>query len=270
MTFNWGIWGSLVCKKSVNDNNNNNDDSIPKDQTCQSQHDESLKQSFEEKSAVEAKCQNMYEPLNTVRDVSIFGGLHRRLRYSEESPVFTKTYHMIDDDGVNWRRPYGLTFEWYYPSKGLTHKILKGNSKKGSKDAKPIIRTGTCKRFFNTFHPPQIGKDDDDNNEDVVDLETTFGFPSLSFCNSVLWPSANVVASWVESALTMPASVSFLGLGLGLGLVLRTGSTQLVVFLLYSSVNIPSFLLKLLDVTDHEIFLMIFSAFPSIKRISEV
>ncbi|KAH0784562.1 hypothetical protein KY290_004160 [Solanum tuberosum] len=109
-----------------------------------SQHDESLKQSFEEKSAVEAKCQNMYEPLNTV------------------SPVFTKTYHMIDDD----ERP---TFEWYYPSKGLTHKILKGNSKKGSKDAKPIIRTGTCKRFFNTFHPPQIGKDDDDNNEDVVD-----------------------------------------------------------------------------------------------------
>uniref|UniRef100_M1CB08 Pentatricopeptide repeat-containing protein n=1 Tax=Solanum tuberosum TaxID=4113 RepID=M1CB08_SOLTU len=70
---------------------------------------------------------------------------------------------------VNWRRPYGPTFEWYYPSKGMPHKILKGNSKKGSKDAKPIIRTGTCKKKFNTFHPPQIGKDDDDNNEDVVD-----------------------------------------------------------------------------------------------------
>lgn len=65
------------------------------------------------------------------------------------------------------------TFEWYYPGKGLTHKILKGNSKKGSKDAKPIIWTGICKSFFNTFNPPQIGKDDDDNNEDVVG-STTF------------------------------------------------------------------------------------------------
>uniref|UniRef100_A0A3Q7ENI0 Uncharacterized protein n=1 Tax=Solanum lycopersicum TaxID=4081 RepID=A0A3Q7ENI0_SOLLC len=104
--------------------------------------------------------------------------------FTEESSVFTKTYHMIDDD---------------------EYKLEKA------------LMDCTCKRIFNTFNPPKIGKDDDDNNEDVVVSCQPYGLTV-----SVLSPSANAVTSWVESALTMSASVSFLGLRLGL--VLRTAS----------------------------------------------
>lgn len=61
------------------------------------------------------------------------------------------------------------------PGKCLTQKILKKKPKKGSKNAKPIIKTETCESFFNFFKPPQVPEDDDDDDidEDAVG-STTF------------------------------------------------------------------------------------------------
>jgi nucleosome assembly protein 1-like 1 len=59
--------------------------------------------------------------------------------------------------------------EWH-PGKCLTQKLLKKKPKKGSKDAKPVIKTEKCESFFNIFNPPQIPEDDDDINDDIVCL----------------------------------------------------------------------------------------------------
>jgi nucleosome assembly protein 1-like 1 len=50
----------------------------------------------------------------------------------------------------------------------LTQKVLKKKPKKGSKNAKPVIKTEKCESFFNIFSPPQIPDDDDDIDDDDV------------------------------------------------------------------------------------------------------
>ncbi|KAJ8529527.1 hypothetical protein K7X08_036362 [Anisodus acutangulus] len=81
-----------------------------------------------------------------------------------------------DKEALNYLKiSSGPPFEWY-PGKGLRHKILKGKPKKGSKNAKPKIRTDTCKSLFNIFNSSQIGEEDDDNDEDVAeDLANLMG-----------------------------------------------------------------------------------------------
>jgi len=59
--------------------------------------------------------------------------------------------------------------EWH-PGKCLTQKVMKKKPKKGSKNAKPIIKTEKCDSFFNIFNPPQIPEDDDEIDDDVVCL----------------------------------------------------------------------------------------------------
>lgn len=65
--------------------------------------------------------------------------------------------------------PCRTEIEWH-PAKCLTQKILKKKPKKGSKSAKPIIKTEECESFFNIFNPPQIPEDDDDIDDNVVCL----------------------------------------------------------------------------------------------------
>lgn len=71
--------------------------------------------------------------------------------------------------------------EWY-PGKCLTQKILKRKPKKGSKNAKPVIKTESCESFFNFFNPPQVPEDDDDIDEDAVGSITLILFFLL--CNA--------------------------------------------------------------------------------------
>ncbi|CAN4089105.1 unnamed protein product [Withania somnifera] len=89
-----------------------------------------------------------------------------------KNSILTKTYHMIDDDDDPiLEKAIGTNIQWC-PGKCLTQKILKRKPKKGSKSAKPIIKTESCESFFNFFNPPQVPEEDDDIDEDVAeDLE---------------------------------------------------------------------------------------------------
>ncbi|MED6125470.1 Nucleosome assembly protein 1,4 [Stylosanthes scabra] len=96
--------------------------------------------------------------------------------YFDSNPYFknsllTKTYHMIDDEDPILEKAMGTTIEWN-PGKCLTEKILKKQPRKGSKNAKPIIKTEKCESFFNFFNPPHIPEnmdDDDDIDDDTVE-----------------------------------------------------------------------------------------------------
>ncbi|KAF3625868.1 hypothetical protein FXO37_30641 [Capsicum annuum] len=86
-----------------------------------------------------------------------------------KNTVLVKTYHMIDDDDDPiLEKAIGTKIEWH-PNKCLTQKILKRKPKKGSKNAKPIIKTESCESFFNFFNPPQVPEDDDDLDEDAAE-----------------------------------------------------------------------------------------------------
>ncbi|XP_049347174.1 nucleosome assembly protein 1;2-like [Solanum verrucosum] len=82
-----------------------------------------------------------------------------------KNTVLTKTYNMIDEDEPILEKAIGTEIEWY-PGKCLTQKILKKKPKKGSKNAKPIMKTEQCESFFNFFSPPQVPEDDEDIDED--------------------------------------------------------------------------------------------------------
>lgn len=68
----------------------------------------------------------------------------------------------------------------------MTQKILKKKPKKGSKNAKPVIKTEQCESFFNFFSPPQVPEEEEDIDEDAVSIS----FSSLSIFLRVI----NVVA----------------------------------------------------------------------------
>ncbi|XP_073226561.1 nucleosome assembly protein 1;3-like isoform X3 [Cicer arietinum] len=82
--------------------------------------------------------------------------------------VLTKIYHMVDEDEPILEKAIGTEIEWL-PGKCLTQKILKKKPKKGSKNAKPIIKTETCESFFNFFNPPEVPEDDEDIDEDAAE-----------------------------------------------------------------------------------------------------
>ncbi|KAK4727686.1 hypothetical protein R3W88_032603 [Solanum pinnatisectum] len=85
-----------------------------------------------------------------------------------KNTVLTKTYHMIDEDEPILEKAIGTEIEWY-PGKCLTQKILKKKPKKGSKNAKPIMKTEQCESFFNFFSPPQVPEDEEDIDEDAAE-----------------------------------------------------------------------------------------------------
>ncbi|EEF48078.1 nucleosome assembly protein, putative [Ricinus communis] len=85
-----------------------------------------------------------------------------------KNTVLTKTYHMIDEDEPILEKAIGTEIEWY-PGKCLTQKLLKKKPKKGSKSAKPIVKTEECESFFNFFNPPQVPEDDEDIDEDTAE-----------------------------------------------------------------------------------------------------
>lgn len=58
----------------------------------------------------------------------------------------------------------------WHQGKCLTQKILKKKPKKGSKNAKPIIKTEQCESFFNFFSPPQVPDDEEDIDEEAVSI----------------------------------------------------------------------------------------------------
>ncbi|KAK7291834.1 hypothetical protein RIF29_07290 [Crotalaria pallida] len=82
--------------------------------------------------------------------------------------VLTKTYHMVDEDEPVLEKAIGTEIQWH-PGKSLTQKVLKKKPKKGSKNAKPIIKTENCESFFNFFKPPEVPEDEEDIDEDVAD-----------------------------------------------------------------------------------------------------
>ncbi|KAG9141470.1 hypothetical protein Leryth_001910, partial [Lithospermum erythrorhizon] len=85
-----------------------------------------------------------------------------------KNDVLTKMYHMIDEDDPILEKAIGTVIEWY-PGKCLTQKLLKKKPKKGSKNAKPIMRTETCDSFFNFFKPPEVPEDEDDIDEGTAE-----------------------------------------------------------------------------------------------------
>ncbi|MCD7455337.1 Nucleosome assembly protein 1;2, partial [Datura stramonium] len=85
-----------------------------------------------------------------------------------KNTVLTKTYHMIDEDEPILEKAIGTEIEWY-PGKCLTQKILKKKPKKGSKNAKPIIKTEQCESFFNFFSPPQVPEEEEDIDEEAAE-----------------------------------------------------------------------------------------------------
>uniref|UniRef100_A0A7N0UV54 Uncharacterized protein n=1 Tax=Kalanchoe fedtschenkoi TaxID=63787 RepID=A0A7N0UV54_KALFE len=85
-----------------------------------------------------------------------------------KNSILTKTYHMVDEDEPILEKAIGTEIEWY-PGKCLTQKILKKKPKKGSKNAKPIMKTENCESFFNFFNPPQVPDDDEDIDEDTAE-----------------------------------------------------------------------------------------------------
>ncbi|MQL94220.1 hypothetical protein Taro_026875 [Colocasia esculenta] len=85
-----------------------------------------------------------------------------------KNTVLTKTYHMIDEDEPILEKAIGTEIEWY-PGKCLTQKILKKKPKKGSKNAKPVTKTGSRESFFNFFSPPEVPEDDEDMDEDMAE-----------------------------------------------------------------------------------------------------
>ncbi|XP_019088938.1 PREDICTED: nucleosome assembly protein 1;1-like isoform X2 [Camelina sativa] len=82
-----------------------------------------------------------------------------------KNTVLTKSYHMIDEDEPLLEKAIGTEIDWY-PGKCLTQKILKKKPKKGSKNAKPIIKTEDCASFFNFFTPPQVPDEDEEIDEE--------------------------------------------------------------------------------------------------------
>lgn len=68
---------------------------------------------------------------------------------------------------MSYWMPCRTEIEWY-PGKCLTQKVLKKKPKKGTKNAKPIIKTEKCESFFNFFNPPEVPEDEDDIDEDEV------------------------------------------------------------------------------------------------------
>ncbi|XP_071685650.1 nucleosome assembly protein 1;2-like [Rutidosis leptorrhynchoides] len=85
-----------------------------------------------------------------------------------KNTILTKVYHMIEDDDPILEKAIGTEIEWL-PGKCLTQKILKKKPKKGSKNAKPIIKTEKCDSFFNFFSPPQVPEDEEDINEELAE-----------------------------------------------------------------------------------------------------
>ncbi|KAI7741517.1 hypothetical protein M8C21_022595, partial [Ambrosia artemisiifolia] len=85
-----------------------------------------------------------------------------------KNSVLTKVYHMIDEDEPILEKAIGTSIEWL-PGKCLTQKVLKKKPKKGSKNAKPIIKTEDCESFFNFFNPPPVPEDADDLDEEEAE-----------------------------------------------------------------------------------------------------
>ncbi|EPS58301.1 hypothetical protein M569_16514, partial [Genlisea aurea] len=195
----------------------------------QSQHDDLEERFQEEKAALEAKYQKLYEPLYTKRYKIVNGVVEvegvasgqevkgvpdfwliamktnevlaeeiterdeealkflKDIKWSRidnpkgfklefffdsnpffKNTVLTKTYHMIDEDEPILEKAIGTQIEWS-PGKCLTQKIMKKKPKKGSKNAKPIIKTEKCESFFNFFTPPEVPDDEDDIDEEEAE-----------------------------------------------------------------------------------------------------
>ncbi|KAL0333761.1 UNVERIFIED_CONTAM: Nucleosome assembly protein 1 [Sesamum angustifolium] len=167
-----------------------------------SQHDDLEAKFFEERAALEAKYQKLYQPLYTkakmVRECLIsiwniilmmgllslsFSNLAEKgvpdfwLTAMKNNEVLAEEISERDEGAlkflkdIKWSRidnPKGTEIEWY-PGKCLTQKILKKKPKKGSKNAKPITKTEQCESFFNFFSPPQVPDEDDDIDEDAAE-----------------------------------------------------------------------------------------------------
>ncbi|TXG68582.1 hypothetical protein EZV62_003517 [Acer yangbiense] len=78
-----------------------------------------------------------------------------------KNSVLRKTYHIIDDDELDGGESY--------PGKCLTLKLLKKKPRKGSKNAKPVIKTEKCASFFNFFKPPVFPEDADEIDPDMAE-----------------------------------------------------------------------------------------------------
>ncbi|CAI0627970.1 unnamed protein product [Linum tenue] len=170
----------------------------------QSQHDELEAKFFEERAALEAKYQKLYQPLYTQRYGIVNGvsegeevpkkesavpeeGVAEKgvpefwLLAMKNNEVLTEEITERDEGAlkylkdIKWCRveePKGFKLETeieWYPGKCLTQKILKKKPKKGSKNAKPITKTEECESFFNFFNPPQVPEDDEEIDEDTAE-----------------------------------------------------------------------------------------------------
>ncbi|KAJ6706415.1 TESTIS-SPECIFIC Y-ENCODED PROTEIN [Salix purpurea] len=170
----------------------------------QSQHDELEAQFLEERKALEAKYQKLFQPLYTKRCEIVNGlkevdGVMSAELYSIEEDQATKekgvpefwltamkTQEVLaeeikgQDEGalkfikdIKWSRlqspeAIGTEIEWY-PGKCLTKKVVKKKPRMGSKKTKTITTLKICESFFTFFNPPHIPESVDELDDDAYD-----------------------------------------------------------------------------------------------------
>ncbi|CAN8307100.1 unnamed protein product [Cochlearia groenlandica] len=148
----------------------------------QVQHDELEAKFLEEKAALEAKYQKMYQPLYTkvtksdeevleyLKDIKwckIEEPKGFKLKFFFDSnpyfknTVLTKSYHMHgEDDQPFLEKSMGTEIDWYR-GKCLTRKILE----KIPENNEVIIEMEDCESFFNFFNPLTILEEDFDEDK---------------------------------------------------------------------------------------------------------
>jgi nucleosome assembly protein 1-like 1 len=119
--------------------------------------------------------------------------------------VLTKTYHLVDDDGVYgelvFDRAEGTKINWK-PGKNLTVKVKKQQQKsrgsRGRRGGGGAARVTTveepCESFFHFFNPPSVDTEDADEEEeglldDMLEADFELGciFKDKLVPHSVLW-----------------------------------------------------------------------------------
>ncbi|CAL0330301.1 unnamed protein product [Lupinus luteus] len=150
----------------------------------QGEHDDLESKFLEERAALEDKYQKLYQPLFTKRYEIVNGVTEVEgaadteddkvekgvpgfwLNAMKNNDVLAEEISERDEYALKFLKDINTEIKWH-PGKSLTEKVLKKKPKKGSKNAKPIIKTEKCESFFNFFNPPEVPEDDEDMDEDM-------------------------------------------------------------------------------------------------------
>ncbi|KAK9026971.1 hypothetical protein V6N11_066822 [Hibiscus sabdariffa] len=166
----------------------------------QSRHDEVEAKFLEERAALEAKYQKLYQPLHAKR-YNIVNGVGQAEGTTNDMDMTRKSIHLLKitelDEGalmylkdIKWRRmevPKGFKLEFYFDTNPYFKNTLLTKIYHMIDEDDPVLEKtiGTeiewypgkcltqkvikkdCQSFFNFFDPPHVPDDDDDDDEDI-------------------------------------------------------------------------------------------------------